>query len=103
VKGGRIIEGQREGRHHPAEDEYQGHHSQHREALQLERVPLVEAFQLVVLEAQRVERAAARRLHGMIHAVPPQLPLLSGSVRRLPKGLGPPRSGAASRGGGRSY
>lgn len=86
LEGGCIIEGQRQGRHDAAENDDEGHHAQHREALQLEGVPLVEAFQLVVLEPQRVERAAARRFHGMVHAASPPLPLVGGCLRCSPKG-----------------
>lgn len=69
MKGSRIVEGKREGRHYAAEHHNEGHNAQHREALQLERVTLIETFQLIVLEAQRIERSAARRLDGMVHAV----------------------------------
>lgn len=68
MKGGRVVEGQGQGGHHTAEDQDQGDDAQHGKALQLEGVALVEAFQFIVLEAQRIERAAARRLDGMIHA-----------------------------------
>lgn len=68
MKGGCIVESQRECCHYAAEHHDEGDDAQHREALQLEGVALVEAFQLIVLKAQRVERAAARRLDGMVHA-----------------------------------
>lgn len=67
MEGGCIVEGQRECCHYAAEHHDEGDHAQHREALQLEGVALIEAFQLIVLKAQRVERAAARRLDGMVH------------------------------------
>lgn len=54
MEGSRIVEGQREGRHYAAEHHDERDNAQHREALQLEGVSLIEAFQLIVLEAQRI-------------------------------------------------
>lgn len=54
-------------RHDATQNDDQRHDTGHTETLQLERVPLVEALQFVVLEAQLVPRTALGRFYGVIH------------------------------------
>lgn len=67
MQRGRLIVRHAERRHDAAQHHDQRHHAGDAEALQLERVPLVQAFQFVVLEAQLIPQPALGRLHRVIH------------------------------------